>query len=157
MTSALTGPYNEYGEGARRGLELAIEKWNANGGINGKKIEMAMLLDDQLVPDRAVQNIRRLLDNKDLIAIIGPAGTGPTLAVIEMAELDGRPYINPIAQTPSITYPHEGKPRRNVFSFGLQNDVEMKMQASYVAAKGFKRVGLLHESTAAGISAAQVV
>src|SRR6266699_3731581 len=37
MTSALTGPYNEYGEGARRGLELAIEKWNAKGGINGKK------------------------------------------------------------------------------------------------------------------------
>jgi branched-chain amino acid transport system substrate-binding protein len=136
---------------------LAIEKWNAKGGINGKKIELATLLDDQLVPDRAVQNMRRLLDNKDLVAIIGPAGTGPTLAVIEMAELDGRPYMNPIAQTPSITYPRDGKPRPSVFSFGLQNDVEMKMQAHYVVAKGFKKVGLLHESTAAGISAAQVI
>jgi branched-chain amino acid transport system substrate-binding protein len=157
MTSALTGPYNEYGEGAHRGIELAIEKWNAKGGINGKKIELSMLLDDQLVPDRAVQNMRRLLDNKDLVAIIGPAGTGPTLAVIDMAQLDGRPYMNPIAQTPSITYPQEGKPRPNVFSFGLQNDVEMKMQAQYVVSKGFKKIGLLHESTAAGISAAQVV
>jgi len=157
MTSALTGPYNEYGEGARRGIELAIEKWNAKGGINGKKIELAMLLDDQLVPDRAVQNMRRLLDNKDLVAIIGPAGTGPTLAVIEMAAVDGRPYMNPIAQTPSITYPGGGKPRPNVFSFGLQNDVEMKMQAQYVVAKGFKKIGLLHESTAAGVSAAEVI
>jgi branched-chain amino acid transport system substrate-binding protein len=157
MTSALTGPYNEYGEGAHRGIELAIEKWNAAGGINGKKIELAMLLDDQLVPDRAVQNMRRLLDNKELAAIIGPAGTGPTLAVIEMAALDGRPYMNPIAQTPSITYPGGGKPRANVFSFGLQNDVEMKMQAQYLLSKGYKKIGLLHESTAAGVSAAEVV
>ncbi len=37
MTSALTGPYNEYGEGNKRGVELAIEKWNREGGIHGKK------------------------------------------------------------------------------------------------------------------------
>ena len=157
MTSALTGPYNEYGEGAKRGIELAIEKWNAKGGINGKKIEMAMLFDDQLVPDRAVQNMRRLLDNKDLVAIIGPAGTGPTLAVIEMAAVDGRPYINPIAQTPVITYPDGGKPRANVFSFGLQSDVEMKMQAQYAVGRNFTKVGILHESTAAGVTAGELI
>jgi len=28
MTSALTGPYNEFGEGNRRALELAVEQWN---------------------------------------------------------------------------------------------------------------------------------
>ncbi|TAK73002.1 MAG: amino acid-binding protein [Betaproteobacteria bacterium] len=156
MTSALTGPYNEYGEGGKRGVELAIEKWNAKGGINGKKIELAMLLDDQLVPDRAVQNMRRLLDNKELVAIIGPAGSGPTLAVIEMAAADGRPYMNPVAQTPTITYPGGGKPRSNVFSFALQNDVESKLLAQYVA-KRFKKIGVLHESTAYGVSAVDLI
>src|SRR5660397_32868 len=82
MTSALTGPYNEYGEGNRRAVELAVEKWNRAGGIDGKKIEIALLLDDQLVPDRAVQNMRKILDNKEIVGIIGPAGSGPTLAVI---------------------------------------------------------------------------
>jgi branched-chain amino acid transport system substrate-binding protein len=156
MTSALTGPYNEYGEGGKRGVELAIEKWNAKGGINGKKIELAMLLDDQLVPDRAVQNMRRLLDNKELVAIIGPAGSGPTLAVIEMAAADGRPYMNPVAQTPAVTYPDGGKPRPNVFSFALQNDVESKLLAQY-AAKRFKKIGILHESTAYGVSGAELI
>jgi len=107
MTSALTGPYNEFGEGNRRAVELAVEQWNAKGGINGKKIEIAMLLDDQLNPDRAVQNMRSILDNKDIVGIIGPAGSGPTLAVIDMAQADGRPYMNPIAQTPVVTYPGE--------------------------------------------------
>lgn len=156
MTSALTGPYNEYGEGAKRGVELAIERWNANGGINGKKVELAMLLDDQLVADRAVQNMRRLLDNAELAAIIGPAGSGPALAVIDMAAADGRPYVNPVAQTPSITYPDGGKPRSNVFSFALQNDVESKVLAAYVA-KRFKNIGLMHESTAYGMSGAGLI
>jgi branched-chain amino acid transport system substrate-binding protein len=156
MTSALTGPYNEYGEGAKRGVELAIEKWNAKGGINGKKIELGMLLDDQLVADRAVQNMRRLLDNKELSAIIGPAGSGPALAVIDMAAADGRPYVNPVAQTPAITYPGGGKPRASVFSFALQNDVESKVLAAYVA-KRFKTIGLMHESTAYGTGGAELI
>lgn len=156
MTSALTGPYNEYGEGGKRGVDIAIERWNARGGINGKKIELAMALDDQLVPDRAVQNMRKLLDDKGLAGIIGPAGSGPTLAVIEMAAADGRPYMNPVAQSPTVTYPTGGKPRPNVFSFALQNDVEAKVLAGYVS-KRFKKVGLIHESTAYGTGGADLV
>jgi branched-chain amino acid transport system substrate-binding protein len=157
MTTALTGPYNEYGEGAHRGVELAIERWNVRGGIDGKRIELSMLLDDQLVPDRAVQNMRKILDNKEVVGIIGPAGTGPSLAVIDMVTVDGRPYMNPIAQTPKIVYPDGDKPRPNVFSFALQNDVEMRMQAQYVAAKKYSKVGILVESTAAGQSAAEIL
>ncbi len=154
MTSALTGPYNEFGEGNRRAVELAVEQWNAKGGINGKKIEIAMLLDDQLNPDRAVQNIRSILDNKDIVGIIGPAGSGPTLAVIDMVQADGRPYMNPIAQTPVVTYPDEKtgeKPRPNVFSFALQNDIEAVAMGEYLANQ-FKRIGIVHESTAYGVT-----
>jgi branched-chain amino acid transport system substrate-binding protein len=158
MTSALTGPYSEFGEGNRRAVELAVEKWNKAGGINGKKIEIALLLDDQLVPDRAVQNMRKILDNKEIVGIIGPAGSGPTLAVINMAAADGRPYMNPIAQTPTITYPNgtDKAPRGNVFSFALQNNVETIVLGKYVA-KRFKKVGLIHESTAYGVTGVDMI
>lgn len=115
-----------------------------------------MLLDDQLVPDRAVQNMRRLLDNQELVAIIGPAGSGPTLAVIEMAAADGRPYMNPVAQTPTVTYTDGKSPRPNVFSFALQNDVESAVLGRYVA-KHFKKPGVVHESTAYGVSGADTI
>jgi branched-chain amino acid transport system substrate-binding protein len=152
MTSALTGPYNEFGEGNRRAVELAVEQWNAKGGIDGKKIVIAEMLDDQLNPDRAVQNMRRILDNKDIDVIIGPAGSGPALAVLDMVQADGRPYMNPIAQTPVITYPEGNKgPRANVFSFALQNDVEATGMGKYLAGN-FKRIGVIHESTAYGVS-----
>lgn len=156
MTSAITGPYNEYGEGNKRGVELAVADWNARGGINGRKVELATVLDDQLIPDRAVQNMRKLLDDKSLVAIIGPAGSGPALAVVAMVAADGRPFINPVAQSPAVTYPTGGAPTPNVFSFTLQNDVEARVMAGYVSQR-YKKIGLIHESTAYGVSGAELI
>ena len=158
VTTALTGPFNEFGEGYKRGVELALEKINASGGVLGRKMEIGMLLDDQLVPDRAVQNMRRILDDKDIVALICPSGSGPTLAIADMVTADGRPIINPQAQTPTIIYPNglDKKPRPNMFSVSIQNNVE----ASYigaVVAKDFKRIGLLTESTGYGKSGGELI
>jgi branched-chain amino acid transport system substrate-binding protein len=157
-TGALTGPYNEFGEGTRRGIELAIDRINARGGVLGRKVELAISLDDQLVPDRAVQNIRRILDSKDIDVIVGPGGSGPTLAVIDMVTVDGRAYCNPQAQTPSIVYPDgTDKPaRKNVIATAIQNDVEAKALGGYVATR-FKKIGIMHESTGYGVSGAQLL
>lgn len=157
-TGALTGPYNEFGEGTRRGIELAIDRINARGGVLGRKVELAISLDDQLVPDRAVQNIRRILDSKEIDVIVGPGGSGPTLAVIDMVTVDGRAYCNPQAQTPSIVYPDgTDKPaRKNVIATAIQNDVEAKALGGYVSTR-YKKIGIMHESTGYGVSGAQLL
>ena len=157
FTGALTGPFNEFGEGIRRGAEIAIEEWNKKGGINGKKLEFAEVLDDQLVPDRAVQNMRRILDNEDIVALIAPSGSGPTLAIVDMVEADGRPMCNTQAQTPSIVNPNgdDGDPRPNVFSVSISNSVESEKLAK--ALSSYKNIGLLHESTGYGVTGAKLV
>ena len=157
-TGALTGPYNEFGEGTRRGIVLAIDRINAKGGILGRKVELTVSLDDQLIPDRAVQNIRRILDAPEVDVIVGPGGSGPTLAVIDMVTVDGRAYCNPQAQTPSIVYPDGiDKPaRKNVISTAIQNDVEAKALGTYVGQR-YKKVGVMHESTGYGVSGAQLL
>jgi len=157
-TGALTGPYNEFGEGTRRGIVLAIDRINAKGGILGRKVELTVSLDDQLIPDRAVQNIRRILDAPEVDVIVGPGGSGPTLAVIDMVSVDGRAYCNPQAQTPSIVYPDGvDKPaRKNVISTAIQNDVEAKALGTYVGQR-YKKVGVMHESTGYGVSGAQLL
>ena len=149
MTTALTGPFNEFGEGNRRGVVLAIEMFNKNGGLNGRKAELAEALDDQLVPDRAVQNMRRILDNKDIVAIIAPAGSGPALATMDMLEADGRPVCNALAQSPQVTLKNgEGKPpRANIVSVAVTNKAEAAALGQVLGAK-YKSVGLLHDSTA---------
>lgn len=157
FTTALTGPFNEFGEGYRRGCEIAIEKVNAAGGINGRPIEIGMMLDDQLVPDRAVQNMRRILDDKDIAAVLLPSGSGPALAVVDMVVADGRPAFNPQAQTPIVTYPDgPGKPRPNVFTAAMQTNIEAKFLADYVAKK-YSKIGILTENTAYGKTGAELM
>ncbi|WP_205042184.1 ABC transporter substrate-binding protein [Rhodoligotrophos defluvii] len=157
FTAALTGPFNEFGEGIRRGAEIAVEEWNKKGGVNGKKVELAEVLDDQLVPDRAVQNMRRILDNDEIVAVIAPSGSGPTLAVVDMLEADGRPVCNTQAQTPAIVYPKgdDGPPRPNVFSVSISNSVESAKLAQVLST--YKNIGLLHESTGYGVTGAKLV
>ncbi len=158
MTTALTGPFNEFGEGNRRGVILAIDEWNKKGGITGKKIELAEAMDDQLVPDKAVQNMRRILDNKEIVAIIAPAGSGPSLATMDMLEADGRPTCNPLAQSPSVIYPKgkEQPPRKNVVSMAITNEAEAT-RLGQILGKQYKNIGVIHESTAYGVTGAELV
>ena len=158
FTTALTGPFNEFGEGYKRGVELALAKVNAAGGVLGRKIEIGMLLDDQLVPDRAVQNMRRILDNKDIVALLCPSGSGPTLAIADMVTADGRPIMNPQAQTPTVIYPGGPgtKPRPNMFTASIQNDIEANYLAGIVSKQG-KRIGLLNESTGYGKTGGELI
>lgn len=158
FTAALTGPYNEFGEGLRRGITIAVEEWNKKDGVNGRKVELAEPLDDQLVPDRAVQNMRRILDDKNIHVIVGPSGSGPSLAIVDMVASDGRPLCNPQAQTPTIVYPNgrENPPRKNIFSVSISNTVEAE-KLGQVLAKTYKSVGVLHESTGYGVTGADLI
>ena len=158
FTTALTGPFNEFGEGYKRGIELAIEKINKGGGVLGRQIEIGVMLDDQLIPDRSVQNMRRVLDNKEIVGLFCPSGSGPTLAVVDMITADGRPAMNPQAQTPTVIYPGGpgSKPRPNVYTFSIQNDIEANFLAS-ILAKKFTRIGLLNESTGYGKTGGELI
>ena len=158
FTTAITGPFNEFGEGIRRGVEIAVEQWNANGGINGRPVAIGEALDDQLVPDRAVQNMRRVLDNPDVHAIIAPSGSGPTLAVVDMLEADGRPVCNAQAQTPLIIYPNGAgtPPRKNVFSVAISNTVEAEKLAEALSGN-YTDIGILHESTGYGVTGSEIL
>ncbi|MBL6082139.1 ABC transporter substrate-binding protein [Belnapia sp. T18] len=157
FTAALTGPFNEFGEGINRGAQIAVEECNKAGGINGRMVELAEVLDDQLVPDRAVQNLRRILDNREIVGLMCPSGSGPTLAIADMIQADGRPIINPQAQTPTIVYPNgpDKPPRPNLFSISIGNLVESEKLAA--ALSEFTRIGILHESTGYGVTGADLV
>lgn len=104
MTAAITGPYSEFGEAMRRAAMIAVDEWNAKGGINGRKVEL-VALDDQLDPNKAAINAKKLIEEEKVAAIIGPAGSGPMFAVIPLAQAKNIPHINVVAQTVQIVYP----------------------------------------------------
>lgn len=150
MSTALTGPYSEFGIMQRNAVELAVGEVNAKGGIKGRPVQV-VLYDDGLVPARAQANVRRLIEEDKVAALIAPAGSGPNLAVNPLAAANNMVLINTANQTTTINYPDgmDKPPLPNVFSFSVLNAVEAQVLADF-AGKRYKRIALMSESTSLG-------
>lgn len=79
MSTALEGSAAPLGQGMRAGVEAAFAEQNARGGVHGRPLEL-IVLDDGYEPGRAAPNMRALIDQRGVFAVIGNVGT-PTAAV----------------------------------------------------------------------------
>lgn len=79
MSTALSGPSQGLGLGMRAGVEAYFARINREGGISGRKLEL-IALDDQYEPAQTGPNVRRLIDDEHVLAIVGNVGT-PTAVV----------------------------------------------------------------------------
>jgi ABC-type branched-subunit amino acid transport system substrate-binding protein len=79
MSTALSGPSKFLGIGIKDGIESYLARINKQGGVFGRQIKF-ITLDDGYVPEAAVRNMRILIDEEKVLAVIGNVGT-PTAAV----------------------------------------------------------------------------
>lgn len=98
----LSGTYAMYGIGVRNGIDLYIEQLNAAGGIDGKLVEV-IWEDDEGAPEKATNAYNKLVQNDEVVAILGSVLTGATDAVADYAAEDGIPMITPSATAYYIT------------------------------------------------------
>ncbi len=81
---SMTGGGASIGKTAEVGWRLAIEDINAAGGILGKKAEL-VLGDTMTDPTHAVAEVRRLIENEKVQALVGPATSQETIPVVPVA------------------------------------------------------------------------
>ena len=79
LSGAMTGPAAALGLGMKRGIEAYFERVNAAGGVHGRRLRL-VALDDGYEPARAASNMRALIDDEKVFAVLGNPGT-PTAAV----------------------------------------------------------------------------
>jgi branched-chain amino acid transport system substrate-binding protein len=79
MSGALTGPAQALGRGMKTGIEAYFARVNAAGGVDGKSLRL-VALDDGYEPRLAGANMRKLIDEEKVFAVLGNPGT-PTAAV----------------------------------------------------------------------------
>ncbi|MEW6734208.1 MAG: ABC transporter substrate-binding protein [Acidobacteriota bacterium] len=84
MSAPFSGPAKELGRAMKLGIDTCFRQINDNGGINGRKLTL-VALDDGYEPDRALENMKDLLENKRVFAIIGNVGTPTAEATLPYA------------------------------------------------------------------------
>jgi branched-chain amino acid transport system substrate-binding protein len=90
---SLTGTYAGLGEPEKNTLEMEVERINAAGGINGRKIEL-IVEDDATDEAKAVAAAAKLIEQDGVVAIIGATGTGQTMAPRGDIDRAGIPQVS---------------------------------------------------------------
>lgn len=128
-----TGAVAAYGEGARDGILLAIEKINAAGGINGKKIEP--IVEDNKGDQAETTNVVNKLISKDkVVAILGPVISGTSNVAGPICTKEKIPMITPTATAVEVTKAGEYV-SRVCFLDSYQGAVMAKFAAENLKAK----------------------
>ncbi len=104
VSAALTGPSAGTTAPPIEGLRLYIDRVNAAGGVNGKKIQL-IIQDDQGEPSKAAANAKKLLtqDNVELLVLSSLSSTyAPVVAETRRADT---PLLYMGAVCPKDVYP----------------------------------------------------
>lgn len=101
FSAQLTGRQAELGVQERNGVQLAVEKINASGGISGRQIEL-IIRDDLGTPEKA-QLVDDELIKEDVVAIIGHATTEQTLSGLKVTNPTNVVMISPTVSTPKLS------------------------------------------------------
>ena len=80
LVEPTTGIYATYGEYERAGIAMAVDAWNAKGGVMGRKV-VTFSEDDQNDPGVGVQKARKLIQQDKCVGIIGTINSGISLSV----------------------------------------------------------------------------
>lgn len=92
-TVSATGGASFLGDPEAKTLEMLVEEVNAAGGINGETLKL-VLYDDGGDPNKARTFATRLVEDDEVVAIIGGTTTGTTMSIIPVAEDAGIPFIS---------------------------------------------------------------
>lgn len=92
LITALTGPYSTLGINNQAGVEAALEQINANGGINGRPLEL-IIRDDKTEPNQSVVAFNEVIADEDVVAVIGTTNATGVSAVAPQAERAGVLHI----------------------------------------------------------------
>jgi branched-chain amino acid transport system substrate-binding protein len=114
ILAPLSGPVPTFGVMTRDGALLAIEEWNAKGGVLGKKIT-AVVEDSQCTPDPAVNAANKAIDQDKVKYIIGEVCSKASIPVSEIANTKKVIQISPTSTNPDVTVGKDGKTKEHIF------------------------------------------
>jgi len=143
QSTPLSGPASAFGAGAGRAVIGYFEMLNAQGGINGRKINFTQL-DNAYSAPKAVEQSRKLVEDVGVLAEIGTIGTVPNVAI--------QKYLNS-KQVPQLFITAGGRrfndPKTFPWTVPLYPDFETegRVIAKYILkARPDAKIGILYQN-----------
>ncbi|MGE7838138.1 ABC transporter substrate-binding protein [Viridibacillus arvi] len=130
MNLELSGGVASYGSGVAAGVELAIAEINEAGGIDGKQIK-PVKIDNKSDAAEATSAAIKLATQEKVVAQIGSATSGNTVAAVQIANKNKMPIIGPSATSTTVTVNEDGSVNDYAFRTCFIDPFQGKIAANF--------------------------
>lgn len=147
-TLPITGTAAVAGQGLQAGMQIAADEINAAGGIDGRKLNV-VILDDGYTADRVVTNVRRLVSQDKVYAVVAPAGSQGLPGTWQFIAQNKTPVWGPI----SPSDPQQSE----VYLLSATRASQDQVAIDYFAKNGVKRLAVIKQDNDLGVSMKQAL
>jgi branched-chain amino acid transport system substrate-binding protein len=109
--TATTGPFVALSRSNQIAAAMAVDEINTKGGVKGKKIKL-ITFDTAGKPEQAVVGLRKLAEDDQVLAIVGPFSSGEARVAFAAGERTGIVTMPMASSAPKLAEP---------FKYGFRN------------------------------------
>jgi len=150
VLAPMSGSVASDGEDMVNASKLAIESVNADGGIDGRQLELNVA-DDACEAQQGVQAAEKLVQD-EVLAVVGGFCSDATLPAMEVFDRsDQLPFVVSVSSNPDVT--ESGL--ENIVRLIGRDDQEAPADVSYLTdVVGSEKVAIVHDNTEFAVSVA---
>jgi len=114
ILAPMSGQVATYGNSTRNGAVMAIEEWNAKGGVLSQQIAF-QVEDSQCSADIAISAVNKVIDQDKVHYIIGDVCSNASISVADISEAKHVVQISPASTNRFVTVNTDGSTKQYVF------------------------------------------
>lgn len=134
-----TGASALFGQGELRGYTLAVDEWNARGGVNGRKV--VLRVEDTQTSQRSIFSAYNLLASSNPPVILGPTWLDTYQGIVKSARQKGILLVTPSAEVRAF----DAATREWAVTFYYNTTLEIHSLLDYLSSHKFSKVGVIYE------------
>lgn len=146
QAAVFEGPAAALGVGMRTGLNAAFAEANRAGGVHGRRIELVGE-NDGYEPNASIEAVRKLIEQKQVFALVGPVGTPTVGAHLPVAKAAGVPVIGPFTGAVPLRAPAFDNAIHVRASYDQETEVMVERLTKDL---GYTRIAILYQDDGFG-------
>ncbi len=135
----LSGPAAVQGAAYQNAVQLVADQINANGGVDGKKLEL-VIRDNKSDPTEALQVAKGMIENDGVVAMVGGGSSPTSLSLVDYVEAEGVPIVS-MGSSGAIVSPPED--RTYIYKTPANTDQIVDVMVEDFAKRGVDTVGFI--------------
>lgn len=146
-SAALTGPLQENGIDYTNGMMCGFKALNDAGGVHDRRIRLRVL-DDQYEPFITGRNISLLMQDPNLLGILGVVGTPPSEEALKITARTQIPFLMPLSGAEFLyNFPYE-----HLFTLRPSYYDEARRMVKHMQSQNIRKISIFYQNDSYGLA-----